>query len=747
MHYTRLHIAATLLGTGAAVFPYGAVAQEARGADQTNEASRSSGESLDQSTEIVVTGITEAAQRAARAKRDAPNSIEVIEKQQLRQFNEQQLGDALRRLPGVTFDGANRSREVRLRGLPGEYTQVLIDGRPLIDGESRRSFEVDRIPSGLVERIEIVRAPRASQPGSGAAGTVNVILNSGTGDGQQREISVDGGYLEDNGKVGGFSVSLPGDVGPLSFNFAGSLQQTRRSESKDEFEFDENGTPDGGVLGINQRRFEQVSLVPNFALDMGAAGTFTLNPFYFFTKEFRDDIETELGDDQQTVKRVTDEAREREREAIGVRVGYDVDLNTAANLRLGFDYQNGRTDTERNEVRLKSDGTLDRTRQRSENIDLQRIRPDAVLSAQFGAHGLSFGVGANLQEYGETNFELSTKADGSQSTKINPERVFEINEDILFAFVEDVWAPTDNLTITGGLRLEDSMTNTTSVDGLTVSTDKTFLLPSVSAVYNLGSQLDLRAGIARTLRRPDLRTLTPSIKEEDGSFSKPDIQGNPNQVPESIWGLDFGLDYFFDNERGFVSLNLFARQFGNKIETTLSEIDGRIVATPVNVGDAEAYGVEVSGRLPLDGAGLTGLTLWGSGVYSDSSVDQPGGGTRRFLGQPDFVGTAGLDYELQSLGTTIGVAYNATSSVKQTQGRTGIGGRVDQSIDSRGRFDLSVQTKIARNTVISASATNLFAQTEDRVDEVFSAAGELESTIRTREPTYRSYVLRLTTAF
>ena len=130
--------------------------------------------SLD-SMEISSAPIENAVQRAHAERREASNSKAVIEAEQLNQFGDQPLGDALRRLVGVSFAGANRAREVQLRGIGPEYAQVLVNGRRILDANSKRSVQLDRIPSSLVERVEIIRSPLASQEGQGAAGTVNII--------------------------------------------------------------------------------------------------------------------------------------------------------------------------------------------------------------------------------------------------------------------------------------------------------------------------------------------------------------------------------------------------------------------------------------------------------------------------------------------------------------------------------------------------------------------------------------------
>ncbi len=682
--------------------------------------------------------IESAAQKAIRQKREAPNAVEIIGEDQLQQFNEQALGDALRRVPSITFDGANRAREIRLRGLPSEYTQVLVNGRPLIDGESNRTVEVDRIPTGLVERVEVIRAPRASQRGQGAAGTVNIVLKSGAELPEQSEVTVGGGYLEDIGNLGEASVTQTGRIGALSYTLAGSLQQFRRSESADTFEFDGAEAPDGGALETNERRFEQGNVIPQFQLDAGQFGELEFAPFFLWTKEFRSDIERDLEDDQQTIDRTSDEDRERTRQNYGFRAGWTKSLAGNTELSLGLDWQQGEVDTDRDETRVNADGSLDRTRQRTEFRDLELIRPEAVVSTQIQAHEISAGTGIELKEHGETNSEIR---DGVLQPP-REDRVFDVEEDVFFAFVEDVWGISDRITFTGGLRFEDSETETQDFFGETTSEDNSFLLPSANLVFNATQQIDLRAGVARTLRRPDLRSLTPSIVIEDGTAADPDVQGNPNQEPESIWGFDGGVDYYFTDNRGYVSLNVFHRLFDDKIEQVTQSQDGRFVSSPRNVGDGRATGVEVSGRVPLTGIGFDNLVLWGNAVYTDSSVDEPGGGSRRFLDQPDWSGNLGVDYYIPSWKTTFGASLNHVASVDQTQSLSG-GGSLNQSIDSRTRFDISAQTQVSDNMTLSLTATNLFAETEDREARVFDSGGDLVSVEQEKEPTLRQVFVRL----
>jgi iron complex outermembrane receptor protein/outer membrane receptor for ferrienterochelin and colicins len=65
--------------------------------------------------------------------------------------------------------------EMRVQGLPGEYTQILKDGMPLFGGYSG-SFSILQIPPLDLKQIEIVKGASSTLYGGGAiAGMVNLI--------------------------------------------------------------------------------------------------------------------------------------------------------------------------------------------------------------------------------------------------------------------------------------------------------------------------------------------------------------------------------------------------------------------------------------------------------------------------------------------------------------------------------------------------------------------------------------------
>ncbi|MFZ8326806.1 TonB-dependent receptor plug domain-containing protein, partial [Staphylococcus aureus] len=61
--------------------------------------------------------------------------------------------------------------QLRMRGLGGAYTQILVNGEPAPPG-----FSLDNLNPAQVERLEVTKAPTADQSAQAIAGTLNIIL-------------------------------------------------------------------------------------------------------------------------------------------------------------------------------------------------------------------------------------------------------------------------------------------------------------------------------------------------------------------------------------------------------------------------------------------------------------------------------------------------------------------------------------------------------------------------------------------
>ena len=117
--------------------------------------------------------------------KDAPASISLIDRADLEEKRFGSLAEALQDVQGVDVGGEagkTGGLTISMRGMPSDYTLVLIDGRrqnapggvtPNGFGETSTSFLP---PYSAIERIEVVRGPMSTLYGSDAmGGVVNII--------------------------------------------------------------------------------------------------------------------------------------------------------------------------------------------------------------------------------------------------------------------------------------------------------------------------------------------------------------------------------------------------------------------------------------------------------------------------------------------------------------------------------------------------------------------------------------------
>jgi outer membrane receptor protein involved in Fe transport len=166
----------------------GALAQEAAQAPQDAAAPAGGGDTLEA---ITVTG-----SRIARADGyEAPTPVSVLGAEELNKMATTTIADSVNRLPAFTGSQTPRNRSsnissgtagtnlLNLRGLGANRTLVLQDGKRLVGssiatGSLSGAVDVNMIPSGLVQRVDVVTGGASAVYGSDAlAGVVNFVLD------------------------------------------------------------------------------------------------------------------------------------------------------------------------------------------------------------------------------------------------------------------------------------------------------------------------------------------------------------------------------------------------------------------------------------------------------------------------------------------------------------------------------------------------------------------------------------------
>ena len=184
-------------------------------------------------------------------------------------FPEQNLSEALQRMPGVTIERSKGlGTKVNVRGLPSDYTHVSINGLATASGSGGRDVEFDIFASEIIQQVTVQKSPTAAQEEGGIAGSVQ-ISTARPFDYDQRKlvVSAEGAHNSISGevdpKLSFLASDTWGDWGALvSFSTA---KRTNRTDATSGINF----RPLTRFLSASGSRGEQAEAV--FERDTGIA--------------------------------------------------------------------------------------------------------------------------------------------------------------------------------------------------------------------------------------------------------------------------------------------------------------------------------------------------------------------------------------------------------------------------------------------------------------------------------------------
>lgn len=118
------------------------------------------------------------ANRNETTRRIAPTLVNVLDSKMFEKTNASCLAEGLNFQPGVRVENNCQNcgfQQVRINGLEGPYTQILIDSRPIFSALTG-VYGLEQIPANMIERVEVMRGGGSALFGSSAiAGVVNII--------------------------------------------------------------------------------------------------------------------------------------------------------------------------------------------------------------------------------------------------------------------------------------------------------------------------------------------------------------------------------------------------------------------------------------------------------------------------------------------------------------------------------------------------------------------------------------------
>ncbi len=458
--------------------------------------------------------------------KDAPASITVVTREDLEKGSYRDLADALREVQGVSVTGIANEKDVFIRGLPGAYTLILVDGKRQSTRDARTNgnsgFEQSFVPPvSAIERIEVVRGPMSSLYGSDAMGGVINIITRKVGDVWSGSVTTEG-TVQQHSKFGNSGQVSWYANGPILKDQLG-LQVWGRGFTRGE---------DGILNGTTGAK----------EYDFNGRLTFTPNEDH--------DIYLEGG--KTRLRRDAEPGETLARNSDGT-----YNTNTRDHWSLSHTGRWGPTTSEfsfQQEWAERTNFTRNiRTGRVTENPRSPEVR-NTVLDGKFTTPFELFGNHTLVT--GGQYFEARL-TDQNPGRRTGRDETFSATQWALF--LEDEWRIVDNFALTGGLRLDNH------------EKYGNHFSPRLYGVWSATEELTIKGGISTGFRAPEIRQIAPGYAYTTGgggctygpSGTCGVIIGDPNLEAEK--STSYEVAALWDNGDVALGATYFYTDFKDKI--------------------------------------------------------------------------------------------------------------------------------------------------------------------------------------
>ena len=130
--------------------------------------------------EVIVNGSLQGQSKALNQQKNSIHVTNIISSDQLGRFPDANIGDALKRIPGINVQyDQGEARFGHIRGTAPEYNSVTIDGDRIPSAEAEiRAIQLDLIPSDMIQTLEVNKVITADMDADAIGGSVNLVTRS-----------------------------------------------------------------------------------------------------------------------------------------------------------------------------------------------------------------------------------------------------------------------------------------------------------------------------------------------------------------------------------------------------------------------------------------------------------------------------------------------------------------------------------------------------------------------------------------
>lgn len=588
-------------------------------------------------SEVVVT-----AGRTSQLRTEAPVIVNTINTKLLETTHSVVLGEGLNFCTGLRYENDCQNcgfSQVRMNGMEGPYSQILINSRPIFSGLAG-VYGLELIPANMLEKIEVVRGGGSVLYGSNAiAGTINLILKDPKTNSFEAGFNtslIGTGVSGSNGPAADynatFNATLVTDDHKTGISVFGNMRDRKMFDYNDDG-FSEIAPMENTVIGT--RIFHRPGYRSKLTLD------------YFNIREERNggnkqDYPHHERDISESVKHymhtaaLTFEQYFRESDMLTVFASgqyLDRDSYYGANQSLS-DYGN--------------------TKDKTFNVGAQYKWSITQKSSLIG--GVEH-TGSFLKDMKLSYPEYEVSSDGTEVEVSHVPNTVVSDQSLgttgAFAQYE---IKVGKVKFLAGARVEHY-----SVDDKQTDSDKngTVFIPRASVMYDITPYFQTRLGFSRGYRAPQI--FDEDLHIETSGSRQVINQNDPNLKQENSTSVTLSFD--FNKKIGNVNTGFLIEGFYNKLHNPfrneIGEPDehGTVIYTRVNSKDgAVVQGMNMEFRvMPSDALSLmAGFTVQSSKYKTAEETF----GEKKFFRTPNTYGFFTADWEFaKNLGLSLSGNY------------------------------------------------------------------------------------------
>ncbi|MCK0132081.1 TonB-dependent receptor [Flavobacteriaceae bacterium F08102] len=510
---------------------------------------------------MILEDIVVTATKTPKRQTNTPIIVNVINSQTMSNVQACNLSDGLKFQPGLRVETDCQTcnyTQLRMNGLTGGYSQILINGRPIFSPLTGL-YGMEQLPTNMIDRIEVVRGGGSSLYGSSAiGGTVNVITKIP----QNNNYELNYTYQNIDNQTNDHTVS--GNATSVSENKNSGISFFMNHRERDFYD-------------ANKDAFSEIPLIKNTSI--GANMFFLPKENQKIEINFSNIHEYRLGGEMLIDKpaHLTQQSEERTHEVWMANIDYQINFNNDnSSLITYFAWQN--TDRKHYTGIQPDQGTT--------------AYNEFIANPPYGTSDVStYSIGSQI------NHKLNNFLSGTNILTLGTEYLFdEVLDEIpaysylidqttknIGIFLQSDWKVNQQLTLLSGIRMD--MHNLI---------DNTIFNPRASLLYKLKENTQIRFSYGTGFRAPQAFDADLHIAFAGGGISR--ISLAPNLKQEKSQSFSTSINYDKPMEKWIAGFTL---------EGFYNQLRDAFILQPIG---HDSFG-ELFEKQNGDGANVRGLTL------------------------------------------------------------------------------------------------------------------------------------------